>query len=190
MGWGHFSTVWLAFNIKDKKLYALKIMRGHTRYLRTAYDEEAINRIVAENHDNPSWIESLKKRGLSLAGDMRDHTHCMQMYDWFFHHGPHGRHFTMCFEVLGKNLLNLINKYQHRGIPIPLVREITRQLLLSLDYLHRVCKLIHTDLKPENVTFSMSQEEEFELLYRHVFMSKELLQIYEQKEDLISSGMK
>jgi len=32
MGWGHFSTVWLAFNYKDKRLYALKIMRSKQRY--------------------------------------------------------------------------------------------------------------------------------------------------------------
>lgn len=190
LGWGHFSTVWLAFNIKDKRLYALKIMRGHPRYLRTAFDEEAINRVVADNHDNPTWVQSVKDRTKpselghgNLAS--RDQTHCLQMYDWFFHHGPHGRHFTMCFEVLGKNLFNLISKYDHRGIPIPLVREITRQLLLSLDYLHRICKLIHTDLKPENVTFAISQEEEFELLYRHVFLSKELLKVYEQKDAIV-----
>ena len=48
------------------------------------------------------------------------------MYDWFFHHSINGRHFVMGFEVLGKNLLNLIKKYNYRGIPIPLVREITK----------------------------------------------------------------
>ena len=25
LGWGHFSTVWLAFKLSDKQLYALKI---------------------------------------------------------------------------------------------------------------------------------------------------------------------
>jgi len=25
LGWGHFSTVWLALKLQDKKLYALKI---------------------------------------------------------------------------------------------------------------------------------------------------------------------
>jgi len=24
---------------------------------------------------------------------------------------------------------------------------------MALDYMHRICKLIHTDLKPENITF-------------------------------------
>ena len=62
MGWGHFSTVWLAFNFKDKKLYALKIMRSHPRYVRTGFEEEAINRLVADNHDDPAWLKSVKER--------------------------------------------------------------------------------------------------------------------------------
>ena len=53
MGWGHFSTVWLVFNIKDKRLYALKVMRSHPKYIQTGIDEEAINRIVADNYENP-----------------------------------------------------------------------------------------------------------------------------------------
>ena len=57
----------------------------------------------------------------------------------------------MVFEVLGKNLLWLIRRYKHRGIPLPLVKVIAKQVLLGLDYMHRVCGIIHTDLKPENV---------------------------------------
>lgn len=59
IGWGHFSTVWLAFNNKDKKLYALKIMRSHSRYIQVGFSEETINRIIAESHDHPSWVKSV-----------------------------------------------------------------------------------------------------------------------------------
>ena len=54
---------------------------------------------------------------------------------------------------------------------------------MGLDYMHRVCKLIHTDLKPENVTFAMSQEEEFDLLYRHVFCTP-LIKVYDHRETI------
>ena len=63
----------------------------------------------------------------------------------------------MAFEVLGKNLLSLIKKYNYKGIPLKMVREISRQCLFGLDYLHRICKIIHTDLKPENVVFGLSE---------------------------------
>ena len=79
------------------------------------------------------------------------------MYDWFNHFGVHGKHFTMAFEVLDKNLLSLIKSHNYKGIPMPMIRVITRQLLMALDYMHRVCGLIHTDLKPENITFALKE---------------------------------
>jgi len=48
------------------------------------------------------------------------------MFDSFFHNAQNGMHSVMAFEVLGKNLLNLIKKYDYEGIPIPIVREITK----------------------------------------------------------------
>ena len=57
----------------------------------------------------------------------------------------------MAFEPLGPNLLTLIKKYNYRGIPLPITKYITKQILVGLDYIHRVCKIIHTDLKPENI---------------------------------------
>ena len=79
------------------------------------------------------------------------------MFDQFFHHAQNGKHSIMAFEVLGKNLLSLIKQYDYEGIPIPIVREITRQTLMGLDYLHRICNIIHTDLKPENVVFGLQE---------------------------------
>jgi serine/threonine-protein kinase SRPK3 len=58
---------------------------------------------------------------------------------------------VMAFEPLGPNLLTLIRSHNHRGIPIPVVKRIAKQVLMGLDYLHRECGIIHTDLKPENV---------------------------------------
>ncbi len=40
-----------------------------------------------------------------------------------------------------------------------LCQEIARQVLKGLDFLHRVCGVIHTDLKPENVMVCLSEEE-------------------------------
>ena len=66
-----------------------------------------------------------------------------------------GKHSVMAFEVLGRNLLTLIKRFNYDGIPMPIVREITKQTLMGLDYLHRMCNIIHTDLKPENVVFEI-----------------------------------
>jgi len=42
---------------------------------------------------------------------------------------------------------------------MPLVKQITKQVLLGLDHLHRECGIIHTDLKPENVLIEIGDVE-------------------------------
>jgi serine/threonine-protein kinase SRPK3 len=64
------------------------------------------------------------------------------------------------------NLLEIMKRYDYKGIPLPLVRRIAKQVLLGLDYLHRVCKIIHTDLKPENVNLCLTDKEVQEIAER------------------------
>jgi len=74
------------------------------------------------------------------------------------HYGANGDHFIMVFEILGVNLLEIMKRYDYKGIPMPLVRRMSRQVLIGLDYLHRICKIIHTDLKPENTIVALGNE--------------------------------
>lgn len=39
LGWGHFSTVWLAKDFKYDTYVALKIQKSASHYLEAAYDE-------------------------------------------------------------------------------------------------------------------------------------------------------
>ena len=65
----------------------------------------------------------------------------------------------MAFEILGVNLLEIIKRYEYKGIPMHLVRVLSKQCLIGLDYLNRICNLIHTDLKPENVVIALRPDE-------------------------------
>lgn len=71
----------------------------------------------------------------------------------------------LVFEVLGCNLLKLIIKSDYFGIPINNVKRIMRQVLEGLDYLHTKCKIIHTDIKPENILLTVSDESVRRLAY-------------------------
>ena len=148
LGWGHFSTVWLSKDNTTGKHVALKVVRSAAHYTETALDEiKLLNKVVEANKDHPG------------------RAHVVSLLDSFNHKGPHGMHVCMVFEVLGENLLGLIKRWNHRGIPMPLVKQITKQVLLGLDYLHRECGIIHTDLKPENVLIEIGDVEQIVKTY-------------------------
>ncbi|KAJ6551167.1 kinase-like domain-containing protein [Mycena capillaripes] len=139
LGWGHFSTVWLARDEKFQRHVALKIVKSAPRYTETAVDEiKLLQRLVTSSDPNTSSSHPGK-------------SHVISFLDHFRHKGPNGTHVCMVFEVLGENLLGLIKRHQNKGVPIPLVKQIAKQVLQGLDYMHRYCAVIHTDLKPENV---------------------------------------
>jgi serine/threonine-protein kinase SRPK3 len=133
LGWGHFSTVWLVADAARGGAHAaLKIQKSASHYTEAARDEITLLTQIRD-------------------GDPADAKHCVRLLDAFDHVGPHGRHVCMAFEVLGDNLLSLIKTFRYRGVPLPAVRELARQILVGLDYLHASRSIIHTDLKPENV---------------------------------------
>ncbi|POS74540.1 hypothetical protein DHEL01_v207064 [Diaporthe helianthi] len=143
LGWGHFSTVWLSRDNTTGKHVALKVVRSAAHYTETAIDEiKLLQKIVTAKPEHPG------------------RKHVVSLLDSFEHKGPNGTHVCMVFEVLGENLLGLIKKWNHRGIPMSLVKQITKQVLLGLDYLHRECGIIHTDLKPENVLIEIRDVEQ------------------------------
>ena len=185
LGWGHFSVVWLAFKLQDKKLYALKVQKSADKYTESAMEEEQILYDVASNFQNKAWEIAVRKylRVPDLEIN-RTHTHNLQMYDQFFHHAAHGRHSVMAFEVLGRNLLTLIKRFKYEGIPMPIVREITKQTLMGLDYLHRICNIIHTDLKPENVVFEIENSAKLDMLEEDV-LNTPLIELYEHTEPIL-----
>ena len=67
---------------------------------------------------------------------------------------------------------------------MPVVRNITKQLLLGLDYMHRVCGIIHTDLKPENVVFALTERQKFDMLFENVLDSP-LIELFETETPII-----
>ncbi|KAG4978615.1 hypothetical protein JHK82_037895 [Glycine max] len=132
LGWGHFSTVWLAWDTHKSRFVALKIQKSAQHYTEAAMDEIKILKQIAD-------------------GDPDDKKCVVKLLDHFKHSGPNGQHVCMVFEFLGDNLLTLIKYSDYRGVPLPMVKEICFHILVGLDYLHRELSVIHTDLKPENV---------------------------------------
>lgn len=50
--------------------------------------------------------------------------------------------------------------------------------------MHRICNIIHTDLKPENVTFGLLERQKFEMLYRNVLLTP-LVDLYDHTDPIL-----
>lgn len=123
-------------------------MKSSPHYLEASYDEVEILQKVAQKAYDPEWIKSLRKYEPLKTTYDRDDCHVLNLLNSFLYKGPYGNHFCMVFEILGVNLLEVLKRYDYKGLPLDLVKEITRQVLMGLDFLNRICRVIHTDLKP------------------------------------------
>lgn len=135
LGAGAFSTVWLCADEKElapatgPQLTAMKVCKS-----KKSVSEQALDEVML--------LERLNGGGGS--------EHVVKMTDHFWHTGPNGRHKCMTFEVMGENLLALVKHYDYNGLPLPLVRRLSRHTLLGLEFIH-ARGVIHTDVKLENV---------------------------------------
>jgi serine/threonine protein kinase len=168
LGWGHFSTVWLASdatkpNDHPEKLVALKVQKSAIQYTEAANDEikllteieERYRRWKEENDAHePELDSSVSSSAFAVETAHSSNTYIVHLLDHFTLSGPHGVHVCLVFERAGRNLLHVIKKYNYAGVPIRLVKSMVKQILAGFRFLHDECGIIHTDLKPENVLVS------------------------------------
>jgi len=175
LGWGHFSTVWMVLDRRPEKpvtqwssdpryetsfhYVALKVQKSAEHYTEAALDEvELLDSIAQERRsaenllaNNQFQKQPKDSDGVPITTNLLNSQHVATFKDSFFHSGPNGKHMCMVFNMLGCNLLSVIKAFSYQGIPIPIVKKIIKGVCMGLDFLHRKCKIIHTDLKPENV---------------------------------------
>ncbi|KAG6222093.1 hypothetical protein E4U26_005523 [Claviceps purpurea] len=129
LGYGLYSTVWLARDSKCQRFVALKVLRADC-YGRPhhAFEREVLEKIREvsreSSHEGPNYLSPL--------------------LDQFTHKGPNGDHVCLTFDVLGHDLYIEAATYKGGRLPVKAVKEIVRQLLMGLDFLHRKCGVIHT----------------------------------------------
>uniref|UniRef100_A0A8C8JSV4 non-specific serine/threonine protein kinase n=1 Tax=Oncorhynchus tshawytscha TaxID=74940 RepID=A0A8C8JSV4_ONCTS len=140
LGWGHFSTVWLGWDMEKRRFVALKLVKSAPTFTETALDEIKLLKCVRDSDPSDPKRDTV-----------------VQLIDDFKVSGVNGEHVCMVLEVLGHQLLKWIIKSNYTGLPLPCVKSILRQVLQGLDYLHTKCKIIHTDIKPENILLRVDE---------------------------------
>uniref|UniRef100_S4RUX1 non-specific serine/threonine protein kinase n=1 Tax=Petromyzon marinus TaxID=7757 RepID=S4RUX1_PETMA len=138
LGWGHFSH-------RVALLGHAVSLDEHTR--------PPLTHAHGPTHNSQRPASSWRLLKCVRDGDPKDPNRekVVQLVDDFKVSGVNGLHVCMVFEVLGHQLLKWIIKSNYKGLPLPCVKSIIQQVLQGLDYLHTKCKIIHTDIKPENI---------------------------------------
>lgn len=135
LGFGYFSTVWLALDKTvpsnhPHKMVAIKISKSSESFQEAAKDEMKILNELKDCQDN-----------------------VIQLLDQFIIKGPNGTHFCLVFEVMWKDLYHLIRKFNYRGLPPLMLKTICYQVLCGVEKIHEK-QILHTDIKPENFLLS------------------------------------
>lgn len=125
-GVGTFGRVLECFDRRRSERVAIKVIRKIARYRESALVEAEVLRDVAE-------------RNCRL---------CVRLLKTFDYRG----HFCLVFESLGRSLYDRLKANGYKPFERGAVATIASQLLRALAFLHDM-RLVHTDLKLENVLF-------------------------------------
>jgi serine/threonine protein kinase len=122
----------------EDKYCAIKIVRKVKRYYESALIEAKIARDVN------------RKGGRGV-------THCVVLHDAFTFQG----HYCMVFESLGPSLYDFLKRHDYQPFPMVCVQDFAVQLLETMEFLHS-SRIIHTDLKIENILLVNAREIKFD----------------------------
>jgi len=142
IGRGVFSSVVQCKDTKDNKEYAVKFIRANTMMRRAAEKEVDMYKRLAKDgrKEDPEGARFL----INLMG-------CGTF--------EHAGHYCLLFELLRCDMRFAVQKYgQGGGLPLPALVQYTRQLFQALRVLQRM-KVIHADLKPDNLLMTMNKAE-------------------------------
>ncbi|KAG6157327.1 hypothetical protein E4U26_005130 [Claviceps purpurea] len=141
LGYGRGSTVWLAENLSCKLWSKSKLPRYVSIKIAArdidAADEMGFLKLIS--NANPSH-EGLKYIRVPL--------------DVFDLQGENGTHSCLVFEPMRETLYKFQRDLPGEKFKVPLFKAYMYMLLKALDYLHTECRLIHTDIKDDNILLS------------------------------------
>ncbi|KAJ5100469.1 hypothetical protein N7456_006521 [Penicillium angulare] len=143
VGWGVSSTVWFARDLQGRieepeSIVALKIASCNSSLRAGDGEREVEEHISTVNPSHP---------GRSVIRTFMDSFELQSSED-------RGHHSCLVYSPLREPLSMYQRRFEDKRMPLPLIKTYIRVLLTGLDYLHKECRTVHTDLKLDNIMVS------------------------------------
>lgn len=130
LGRGTFGVVVRAFDHKYQQKVAVKIIKAKPSYTKQAKEEVKILQLLSRD-------------------DLNEKANIVRLLDVCMFRN----HYILAFELLGMDLYSLCQKVQFKPFTKPFIYQFCSQFLVALEYT-RMHRIIHCDIKPENIVVS------------------------------------
>ena len=151
IGYGSYSSVWLAYSIPDDKYYAIKIQNCED-YDEGVFELRILRKIKELKNDYMINIidgfEIIKKDKIFKQIKKGNKSYNKKVIEC-------RRHICMVLPLMAGSVYSLIKKGSfENGLNEELLTKCIKTIIYSINDLHKKLKICHTDLKPENILIS------------------------------------
>ncbi|KAH0596537.1 hypothetical protein MHUMG1_05655 [Metarhizium humberi] len=139
LGFGSTSTIWLARNLHDRGYFALKVFKRN-------HDDTCKNEF--------QMYDSIEKANPSHPG----HGHVRTAVGMIAIERQGQSYQCLVQPPMWDSWKDLLCRNPSGRFSVALLKGGLRHLLLALDYLHTECRLVHTDIKADNILHAIADK--------------------------------
>ena len=167
-------NLWLSFDLKYGTHVAIEIKKiEDDEKFSESKDKKEINFLkkLSKFNFDPEWIESLKiyyKNNENIINKLsiEENTNVIQLLNYFIipNINEDEKYLYKVYEILGQSLQNFLDEYKNKnnknkGISLPYIKIIAKQILIGLDYIHRYGHIIKSNLNMDNIMLCLTKDE-------------------------------